>query len=1091
MGDYLVKGGARGRTWLPVLAFGVLYYLFELLTFEIRLEGSVMGAFWTLGALLLAVLLLTPKKQWPAYLGATAVAHLLAYVGDTRFEWKTALPSLPVYLLVISLLARGIERFGGLPFFTTVRGMAVFLLVALSALPATLMALAVLIVIPIGWQGDEHFMLQTTYLSVALGTALATPPLVQIGLRWRHWLRIPWRSWAEAALLALGLIAAVYWALPRAAQIGPAAALLYVPLPWLLWAALRFGVSGVSAALLGLTMVSMWTTLHIRSPFAGDTPGEQVFALQLFLLVASVPLLSLAAVVEERWSLALGLAASERQARHQLEELWANYRTAPIGLASLDAERRFVRINDHFAAISGRGATDHLGRTIRIVLPRLSESLDPLIQRALDNGAHVLDVEVEDAGSQQHGVPRTWLTNIHPAKDEQGNVHGVNLVVQDITERKRGEQTLRRIAAGVSAATGATFFNQLVKHLSTALEADYAVVARLIGPQLRHVQTVAVSVDGRLSDDFDYPLAGTPCETAIAGGICAYPSNVRDMFPGHPLLERLAAESYLGVPLRDSSGRPTGLLAVLNRKPMANVEVASTTIQIFAARAAAELERKQAEDENRSLLQVLGLRVKELTALHRASRLFQDNTQPIAEWLQQLVDLLPSAWQYPEITGARVHLGELQYCTANFVPTLWLQRAEFSVQEAVPGAIEIVYLEERPTAHEGPFLADERSLIDSLAEMLRTGIGRRLAQDGLTHSEERYRGVVETQTELVCRYLSDTTLTFVNEAFCRFYGRPREELIGRPFLELLPPAERAPALEHVGHVASVSDAQTWEHSVLLPKGLRRQEWVDHAIRSPDGTLVEFQGIGRDITDRWRAEEALRKNEAALQASYRRIQELAGRLIDAQEAERSRIARELHDDVNQQVAALSIGLSLLKDRLISDPSGGFQALTRLQQLAASLADKVRYLSHELHSGVLQHAGLVAALRAYCEEISDQNGLDVAFKVEGEDFTEIPSDVELCLYRVGQQALHNVVRHSSASHAEVVLTRMPAGVELAVIDDGRGFDLIRARAQGGIGLISLEERTRLVHGSLTIDTRPFQGTALRVVVPLEREASQTVQ
>jgi len=209
--------------------------------------------------------------------------------------------------------------------------------------------------------------------------------------------------------------------------------------------------------------------------------------------------------------------------------------------------------------------------------------------------------------------------------------------------------------------------------------------------------------------------------------------------------------------------------------------------------------------------------------------------------------------------------------------------------------------------------------------------------------------------------------------------------------------------------------------------------------------------------------------------------LAGRLITAQEAERSRIARDLHDDINQQLASLSIALSGVKRRLQKGEAEGFaDEVGRLQQRIIDVTNVTRQLSHELHPGVLQHAGLVAALRGHCAEFAGQHGIDVSFTADG--INGVPDETALCLYRVTQEALRNIAAHAGARTARIALRPVATGLELAILDDGHGFDLADARRRGGVGLVSLDERVRLIGGSLKIETQPRRGTELLVSVPM---------
>ena len=191
-----------------------------------------------------------------------------------------------------------------------------------------------------------------------------------------------------------------------------------------------------------------------------------------------------------------------------------------------------------------------------------------------------------------------------------------------------------------------------------------------------------------------------------------------------------------------------------------------------------------------------------------------------------------------------------------------------------------------------------------------------------------------------------------------------------------------------------------------------------AVRGVDGTLHRLVGTKVDITERRRAEERIRDNETALQASYAEIQRLAGSLIAAQDTERARIARDLHDDVSQQLAALSITLSSLRRRVgaVSYDVDLHDSMASIQQRVAALADSVRGLSHGLHPDVLKHAGLMGTLATHCAGISRQHAITVTCSAEG-DVVSIDLGSALCLYRIAQEALHNVVKHAQARHAEI--------------------------------------------------------------------------
>ena len=233
--------------------------------------------------------------------------------------------------------------------------------------------------------------------------------------------------------------------------------------------------------------------------------------------------------------------------------------------------------------------------------------------------------------------------------------------------------------------------------------------------------------------------------------------------------------------------------------------------------------------------------------------------------------------------------------------------------------------------------------------------------------------------------------------------------------------------------------------------------------------------------RRRTEQALRESESRFRVAAKENQDLAGRLINAQEEERTRIARDLHDDVSQQLAGLGILLSGLRARvarLDAEPEIEWTVMT-LQDRTRVLAEAIRTLSHELHPSVLQHAGLSATLRRQCAEVEELHRQGVTFSAEG-DLDSLDPEVALCLFRVTQEALNNAVRHARAGAISVRLRRADRVVELDVIDDGVGF-AAEERGRRGLGLRSIDERVRLTGGSAHVESRPGQGTKLRVRIP----------
>jgi PAS domain S-box-containing protein len=252
-------------------------------------------------------------------------------------------------------------------------------------------------------------------------------------------------------------------------------------------------------------------------------------------------------------------------------------------------------------------------------------------------------------------------------------------------------------------------------------------------------------------------------------------------------------------------------------------------------------------------------------------------------------------------------------------------------------------------------------------------------------------------------------------------------------------------------------------------------WNVFGIFDSSGQHIGWATVSVDITKR-------KQIECELQESRQELRALAGRLINAEEEERKRISRELHDDLSQKLALLAFdtgGLRLKRPSTdqMAEQLGGIQA--RVVQLS----EEVRRISHRLHPSILEDLGLTSALNELCEEFSAREGMEVLFEQESVPRT-LPLGVASCLYRVAQEALHNVLKHAQAGRARLRLSGSPRGIHLSIHDSGVGFD---AAARRGLGIASMKERIYLVQGEFSIHSQAGQGTEVRVFVPLAREAA----
>ena len=352
------------------------------------------------------------------------------------------------------------------------------------------------------------------------------------------------------------------------------------------------------------------------------------------------------------------------------------------------------------------------------------------------------------------------------------------------------------------------------------------------------------------------------------------------------------------------------------------------------------------------------------------------------------------------------------------------------------------------------------------------------------HVSEQALAGINLRNQAILRAIPD--MMFIldrNGNYLDYYARdggvllyPPNEFLGRNVREVLPPELADQVVDVVEKVTENEPPQVLEYSLQIGN---EERYYEARLVSADGPNVLT--IVRDITETRQAAEAIRKSEERLSASTRMIRSLAGKLITAQESERRRIAILLHDDVGQSVAAIGLTINRLKRKLPDDPQSTIAELDQVYRQLDSLTAQIRQLSHQLHPEVLEHLGLVKALRSHVAELSNEEQIAVQFAADVET-DPVPPEIAVCIYRVALEALRNVSIHSGADSAHVNLSENNGWLVLEVSDSGKGFDVDKLGHGTGLGLASSEERVKLLHGSLEIRSVAHYGTRLTARVPL---------
>ena len=380
-------------------------------------------------------------------------------------------------------------------------------------------------------------------------------------------------------------------------------------------------------------------------------------------------------------------------------------------------------------------------------------------------------------------------------------------------------------------------------------------------------------------------------------------------------------------------------------------------------------------------------------------------------------------------------------------------------------------------------LSRERDWPDSVISKLRvignlfgSALLRKSAQDASHASEQRFQAIFEQASLGIALEDFDGRILFANPALCDMMGYTQEE-IQRMSCEQFSRAEDS--IEDLNQFQKLCDGtiDSYQIEKRYLKSNGQEMWGNlhvSKLQVLPGEGSHVIAMVEDITERKAANTRLKDVQLELQS-------LTARLIQAQEEERQRISSELHDDLGQRLPLLIFGLERLKNGLPTMAPDRLE-LSRLQDQVKGITNDIHELSHELHSSKLQYLGLKPAVTELCRKMSEQRSIEVVLELN--EYVPLHPDVQLCLYRIAQEALNNVVKHSESDRVTVSLIRDRFLARLQIRDNGVGFDISSTKA--GLGLASMRERLRIVRGALSIDSVRGHGTEITAEVPLSENA-----
>ena len=670
---------------------------------------------------------------------------------------------------------------------------------------------------------------------------------------------------------------------------------------------------------------------------------------------------------------------------------------------------------------------------------------------------------------RRDGTTFRALISDTPIYDDEGAVVGIVGVSSDITGRKRAEEKLRESEERLRAIFEASRDGLLVEDDERIAYANNSY-ARLFGYEKpeeligKHVSTVTSPDDGERMQEYGRRrLRGEPAPAAYEFSGRRKDGTLIDL-EASVSTHMVAGKAYITTAVRDISERKYAeeALRQSESKYRLLMEQASDGIHTYDPQGNfIETNSKLCEMLGYTREELLGLNVKDLVPAEdlaaapiRFDRLRAGQTV-LAErrLLRKDGTLLPV-----EISGRMIRDGVLQSIIRDISERKRAEEELYKAYDELEGRVE-----------------ERTAELSRTNERLKGEIAERLrAEETLRENEQRLKIALQTG-KLGSWQLDLTTLELDSSGTCKAnFGIPEHaDFSYQDLFEAIHPEDREMVREAIERAVAGRDDYNAEYRVVWPDG--DTHWIiarGRGIYGPGGTPLRMVGVTIDITERRQAEDARK--------------ELLRRLVAAQEEERRRISRELHDQLGQRLTALLMGLKTLS----ADSHGrrsALDGLLKLQGLADELTRELHTLAWGLRPPALDDLGLHTALYNYVEEWAEQARAAVDFHTTGIDGRRLPLDIETALYRITQEALTNVLKHAGAARVSIVLERLGEHVVAVIEDDGAGFDaeaLLRPPVKRRkLGLLGMRERASMLGGTLNIESTPGAGTSVFVRIPLK--------